>query len=215
MNVNDARLMDLYQRVKLIQGRNRGIPVIAGLESVVTMLDQAAINVFTPKFQNLSGNLSQEEGYLDLLGRDTPRRVNTANSILTEATQRMALVADTVLPTYVRDLAYFLRRQCVDGPCKERLETSLKRIMNPYCHPYTSGQYTNPKTVDYCYCKDPSMPNYNRLCTSNFSPSDFENKRKIFVPAACVSTPPRLPTVEEYIQQHGVLDDRIPFLIFR
>ncbi len=206
VSVNDARLMDLYQRVKLIQGRNRGIPVIAGLETVITLLDQAAINVFMPKFQNLSGNISQEEGYLDLLGRDTPRRINTANSLLTQATQRMALVADTVLPTYVRDLAYFLRRQCVDGPCKERLETSLKRIMNPYCHPYTSGQYADRKTVDYCYCKDPSMPNYNRLCTSNFQPATFESYPQTMYPAACVLSPQRPTSVEEFLQNYGIRD---------
>jgi hypothetical protein len=200
--------MDLYQRVKLIQGRNRGLPFMEGLELVISFLDQTGINILAPKFQNLSGNISQEEGYLDLLGRDTPRRINTANSLLTEATQRMALVADKVLPEYVRDLAYFLRRQCVDGPCKERLETSLKRIMNPYCHPYTSGQYVNEKTVDYCYCKDTSMPNYNRLCTSSFSPGDFANYRKVFEPASCVVTPPRLPSVEEYVIQHGVTDNQ-------
>lgn len=44
------------------------------------------------------------------------------------------------LATYVRDVAYFLRRSCVFGSCSFKLDNILRRALDPNCFPYGSQQ---------------------------------------------------------------------------
>ncbi len=57
-----------------------------------------------------------------------------------------------LLPSYVRDMALFLRRSCVDGSCKILLDSVLNRSVNPACYPYGSGCYQRDDyTPDACF----------------------------------------------------------------
>ncbi len=51
---------------------------------------------------------------------------------------------------FTRNLAYFLRRTCIDRPCNDRLELVLKIIFKDECFPYTTGGYKDEEMMKKC-----------------------------------------------------------------
>lgn len=119
---------------------------------------------------------AKEQAILDSWSRDAIERSADAFAPLQRAVFSLGLAveerrdADTnqmiggYLPNYIRDLTYFLRRSCVYSHCSARLDAILKRITNPYCHPFTSGKYTEAKVAEKCFCLDDTLPEYNQYC---------------------------------------------------
>lgn len=92
---------------------------------------------------------------------DTPQLVVEAmkpvRSAMKEATKLIKPPGTAVgdgksLRTFVRDFAYFLRRSCIDRPCKSQLDTVLKIIFQDDCFPYTKGEFG--KDEPWQKCKD-------------------------------------------------------------
>jgi hypothetical protein len=88
-------------------------------------------------------------------------------------------VAEEELPKYIQDFGYFMLRQCVNGHCSAEngtLDTMMKRIYNPYCHPYVSGEYKDARTHIKCLCitkdEDPNGLDLDNCNCDNPGPDD-------------------------------------------
>mgnify|MGYP006914134835 CR=1 FL=1 len=118
---------------------------------------------------DIAANQARESVLMDAVSRDALERTQGAFSPLIEVTNDLGRITKHggILTTYVRDTAYFLIRSCVDSFCQARLDTVLKRILNPYCHPFTSIYYRNDKAADRCYCsasEKGKWPEYGMYC---------------------------------------------------
>lgn len=119
----------------------------------------------------IAANQARSSVLMDAVSRDALERTQGAFSPLIHVTTDLGRITKHggILTTYVRDTAYFLIRSCVDSFCQARLDAVLKRILNPYCHPFTSTYYRNDSAADRCYCA-PSQrgtwPEYERYCSA-------------------------------------------------
>lgn len=116
--------------------------------------------------QLIGADQGHENIVLNAWGEDSIDQTNDAFKPLNNAMYSLTSVTKDggVLPNYVRDLAYFLLRSCTGSFCEKNLNNVLKRILNPYCHPYTSTLYTQDKVAEKCFCQDTSWPGYNDYC---------------------------------------------------
>ncbi|MBP9773848.1 MAG: hypothetical protein KBD00_04440 [Candidatus Peribacteraceae bacterium] len=116
----------------------------------------------------ISGNQAREIAIVDSWSRDAIERSSEAFSGLNGSIKSLGDVVKEkgTLPLYIRDVAYFLLRSCVDGHCTKNLDTILKRVLNPYCYPYSSDLYKEDKVPEKCFCQDEDWGGYEEYCAS-------------------------------------------------
>lgn len=90
---------------------------------------------------------------------DTPQRtidsLAPVRAAMIKALELMKKPGTTVgqgksLRTFVRDFAYFLRRTCIDRPCKTQLDTVLKIVFQDDCFPYATSKFGEDDTWEKC-----------------------------------------------------------------
>lgn len=160
-------------------GVSRPLPVAfvnQKLDSYVSVLSRKIDSNQT--LQYISANIEEEMAYLDLVSRDSVDAMAEASKPLTSAVDSLVEVVTEFLPKeYIPDLTFFLARSCVDGHCQQTLDAVAKRIFNPYCIPYTSGEFMEEDTQKRCFC-DASLAGswgeYEKYCTANGERSSKE-----------------------------------------
>lgn len=114
------------------------------------------------EYRVIAENIDLERGMVDAASRDSLERMKNAFSPLSSAVNQFTLATEKSVPTYIKKLTYFLARQCVDGHCKQTLDSVAKRINNEYCTPYTDKRnlYKEDKMYAKCFCipKDDANP---------------------------------------------------------
>jgi hypothetical protein len=86
---------------------------------------------------------------------DAPRQLadqfQNLRASVGEFSRTASKMNEDTLRGFARDLAYFLRKSCIDRPCNSRLERLLKIIFEDKCFPYTDGSYRdNERLVEDC-----------------------------------------------------------------
>ncbi|HRH92898.1 MAG TPA: hypothetical protein PKV72_00010 [Candidatus Peribacteria bacterium] len=107
------------------------------------------------QYRTISASIDRETGFIEAASRDGIERTLQAYAPLQGAITKLSEVTDKELPAYIQDFGYFMLRQCADGHCSAvngTLDTMEKRIYNPSCHPYVSGDYTDARTHIKCLC---------------------------------------------------------------
>jgi len=151
-------------------GVSRPLPVAfvnQKLDSYVSVLSRKVDS--NQSLQYISANIEEEMAYLDLVSRDSVDAMAEASKPLTSAVDSLVDVVTEFLPKeYIPDLTFFLARSCVDGHCQQTLDSVAKRIFNPYCLPYTSGEFMEEDTQKRCFCDaslESSWDEYDKYCT--------------------------------------------------
>lgn len=167
-------------------GASRPMPkafVNQSLDSYVSVMSRKIDS--NNSLQYIGSNIEQEMAYLEESTRDATQNMREAAKPLESAVNSLVYVVTEFLPGnggqtnpqtkeggYIPQLTYFLARSCVDGHCQQTLDSVAKRIYNPYCHPYVSGDYMNDDTQKRCFC-DPSIQgswgDYDKYCNKDFS----------------------------------------------
>jgi hypothetical protein len=140
--------------------------------------------------QDVSGNTEQEMGILEAEDRDAMSHNRDTLQAFTDAVDGLVKIVkledsgtsgtsssagfESFLPKkYIPELAYFLLRSCVDGPCQTTLDTVMQRTYNPYCHPYVNSKFTEEDAQKKCYCDsevqglDSSF--WDKYCSTDYS----------------------------------------------
>lgn len=107
------------------------------------------------QYRTISASIDRQTGFLEGASRDAIERTMDGFLPLQEAVTDLSIVAEEELPKYIQDFGFFMLRQCVNGHCSAvdgTLDTMMKRIYNPYCHPYVSGAYKSARTHIMCFC---------------------------------------------------------------
>ncbi len=153
------------------------------LDSYLSVMDRKIDSENSLRY--IGANIEQEMAYLEANTRDAVESMSEASKPLQDAVNSLVYVVTEFLPGnggqsnpqtqedgYIPQLVYFLARSCVDGHCQETLDTVAKRIYNPYCHPYVSGDYMDDDTQKRCFC-DPSIQadwsDFDKYCNRDYS----------------------------------------------
>ena len=208
-NPNPAILDRAFIQRKDQIGRSRPLP-----QDITTLT--AETYFFNYKFQreyprisrDVSANIENEVGILEAVSRDAMTLGRDTNQDFTDAVDAFVNIvtpaSDAAGPPdedagflpekYIPDLAYFLLRSCVDGPCQKTLDSVLKRTFNPWCQPYVSGIYVEDKAQKKCFC-DPSMesadPGFWRdYCSPDYSTGQgrYNSMEEKLIPACLAET---------------------------
>lgn len=139
-------------------GYQRPLPSTVGLEEFGVFWSP----FFTPSdgspelaYRAFTANQEEAKALMEAWNHDGAQRMNAALEPLVSGMETLGTAVTKTFPNYVRDLAYFLRRSCVSGHCSQKLDAVLKRVTNPSCFPYASGEYVrDPDYVKKCYCQD-------------------------------------------------------------
>jgi|GEM_PF-1743303 len=164
LSTDHVRLMQDFQSLRLRQAARR--PFSGDLREDKTDFVNSTFGVyFRGVMKNFSLSQVDEEVQLFALGADPHLVIGDALRPLREAVQRLARLThpgigeplegeeqDSLgsLRGFVRDFAYFLRRSCMERPCNERLDRTLKIIFAHECFPYTNGEFMSIDEVDEC-----------------------------------------------------------------
>lgn len=148
-----------FVRRRGVQGATRPIPGRFAQPFSDFLMTFTLLFTAPRDYRTIGENVDKQGGVLEAMGRDGYLRMADAFSPLRVAVNDIAKATENTVPKYITDLGYFLRRQCVDGYCKETLENVIRRSINPACHPYVSGQFTGGNSVNQCFCiPDPENP---------------------------------------------------------
>lgn len=131
------------------------------------------------QYRYISASIDRQTGFLEGTNRDAIERTIDGFLPLQDAVTDISIVAEEELPKYIQDFGYFMLRQCVNGHCSAEngtLDTMMKRIYNPYCHPYVSGEYKDARTHIKCLCitkdEDPNGLDLDNCDCNNPGPDD-------------------------------------------
>lgn len=175
-------------------GQLRPLPKDSLVSDGISQLMALEIDEEQQMLRYISSNIEQEMAYLEGFNRDAMQRMGGASVPLEAAVDALVEVVENQLPKeYIPQLTLFLGRSCVDGHCQETLKSVAKRVFNPYCHPYTSGKYTDEEAHKKCYC-DPaiqgSWSDWNKYCDENFAADQatYDALPETLVPACMEET---------------------------
>lgn len=166
-------------------GNNRPLPVRAqGGEGIERSMFLLIYGADAPaQYRSISASVDRQTGFLEAASRDAIERTMQAYAPLQTAITTLSEVTEKELPEYIQDFGYFMLRQCVNGHCSEvdgTLDNMQKRIFNPACHPYVSGDYTDTRTHIKCLCIPKSAEEPDGLdvdaCDCGGTPQDGDCK---------------------------------------
>ncbi len=165
--------------------------------------------VESPLVRFLGANSERQTALVEASNRDPLELSEAAAEPLHRAVVSLTDVVENFLPKqYIPSVAFFLARSCVDGHCQNTLRTVLKRIHNPMCHPYISGEYEDEGVANKCFCvasvEDTDPVFWAKYCKDTLSPDEEEEYRnrppeKI---AACLSDEEEAARIEASNKKH-------------
>ncbi len=163
---NAISMQRRFTNKKTVLGQNRPLPIRAqdpdafnaGLFLVIYGSDALV------QYREIAVSIDQQTAFIEAASRDAIERTLQAYAPLQDAITELSEVVEEDVPAYIQDFGYFMLRQCVNGHCSAEggtLDTMMKRIYNPSCHPYISGDYTDVRTHIKCLCitkdEDPEL----------------------------------------------------------
>ena len=176
-------------------GLSRPLPV-----AFVNQILDAFVSVTNRKvdsseaLQFIDANMEQELAFYDAISRDAADGMAEAAKPLKDAVDSLVETVSEFLPKeYIPNLTFFMARSCVDGHCQQTLDAVAKRLFNPYCLPYVSGDYMEDDTAKRCFC-DPSIQaswsEYDTYCNPDYSPdmSRYNGLPPDFVPGCMLQS---------------------------
>lgn len=167
---NPLTLLQRSADTKARQGYEQalvGRTLYAGNDTGTKLLSTVAMTERDEKdLRGISANQAREQAIVNSWSADAIQRSSEAFSELDGSVKALGNVVKEkgTLPLYIRDVAYFLLRSCVDGHCTKNLDTILKRVLNPYCYPYSSDLYKEDNVPEKCFCQDQEWGGYAEYC---------------------------------------------------
>lgn len=160
-------LMRDFARANARKGFNRTLPDFIKTDastyfpfwSQVDLLDQ---------WRGITSEQERRRGNVTAATTDTIDKMIDASKPLHQAVLKFGYVSSfpdpkskndlPFFPMYIRDVAYFLRRSCVFGPCQQMLDNVLRRTLDPSCFPYGLQKDTYCARIRCYDLDDPECP---------------------------------------------------------
>ncbi len=186
---NPVILLRRFVAKEFASGADRPLPQFLFQKETGDMIPMSLVGEMSaPAALRSAGADSQVmSGLLEAGSRDALERMDDLSLPLKNAVSSLTDTVENFLPkTYIPDVAYFMARSCVDGPCQKTLESVLQRSLNPYCHPYVSGRYRDQDSLKRCFC-DPSIQSswsdFDKYCSGDYKKDEYSQKQPTLIPA--------------------------------